>query len=210
MQTILHIVASPRGQLSRSTRIAAAFLAEATHRTPALHIDTLNVFDEPLPALTAVPVGGKYQLMAGQELNAAAEKSWAAIVAQITRFLAADAYLISTPMWNFGIPYALKHYLDVIVQPKYLFRYTEQGPVGLALNKRMLVVSARGGDYSAGSPYHAADFVEPYLRTVFGLAGITDVTFVNAQPLDAGGPHVAESKVVEAEAKARAIAVKWY
>ncbi len=209
MKSLLHIIASPRGAQSRSNRIAAAFLAETTRRRPALHIDTLNVFDEPLPALTAVRVGGKYQLMAGQELNAAAEKSWKAIVAQITRFLAADAYLISTPMWNFGVPYALKHYLDVIVQPKHLFRYTEQGPVGLALNKRMLVVSARGGDYSIDSPYHACDFVEPYLRTVFGFVGISDLTFVNAQPLDAGDPQVTESKLAEAETQARAIAVQW-
>ncbi|MCX7003005.1 MAG: NAD(P)H-dependent oxidoreductase [bacterium] len=142
-------------------------------------------------------------------MNATAEKSWEAIVAQITRFLAADAYLISTPMWNFGIPYALKHYLDVIVQPKYLFRYTAQGPVGLALNKRMLVVSARGGDYSADSPYHACDFVEPYLRTVFEFVGISDLTFINAQPLDAGGPQVAESKLIAAEAQARAVAAQW-
>ena len=117
------------------------------------------------------------------------------------RFLSADAYLISTPMWNFGIPYTLKHYIDVILQPKYLFRYTEKGPEGLVKNKKMIVITSRGGDYST-EQMKAYDFEEPYLRTAFGFTGITDITFINAQPMDMG-PELQEQKIREAQNKAR-------
>jgi FMN-dependent NADH-azoreductase len=70
------------------------------------------------------------------------------------------------------------------VQPGYLFRYDEEGrPQGLVKGKRMVCVSSRGGDYSGG-PLQAFDFVENYLRTIFGFVGITDITFFNVQPMD--------------------------
>jgi FMN-dependent NADH-azoreductase len=88
-------------------------------------------------------------------------------------------------MWNFGVPYALKYYIDAIVQPNYLFRYNEQGqPEGLVKGKKMVCVTSRGGDYSENSPFRPYDFLEPYLRAIFGWIGITDVEFINAQPMD--------------------------
>src|SRR5664279_4609709 len=99
-------------------------------------------------------------LLSGKELSGKSKEAWKKIEAEITRFMAADVYLVSTPMWNFSIPYMLKHYIDVIVQPKYLFRYTASGVEGLAKNKKMLVIASRGGDYSPGSPSHLADFQE--------------------------------------------------
>lgn len=72
-----------------------------------------------------------------------------------------------------------------MVQPRYLYRYNEQGqPIGMTLGKKMVVITSRGGDYSANSPFHAFDFQEPYLRAIFGFVGITDIQFVNAQPMD--------------------------
>lgn len=106
-------------------------------------------------------------------------------------------------MWNFSVPFVLKHYIDVIMQPKYLFRYTEAGPEGLVKGKKMVVVTSRGGDYGPDSPVRAYDHQEPYLRTIFGLAGITDITFVNAQPMDAMGPEVARERLEAAKEKAR-------
>jgi FMN-dependent NADH-azoreductase len=99
--------------------------------------------------------------------------------------LSADIYLISSPMWNFGISYALKYYIDSIIQPGYLYKYNDQGqPVGLIHGKKMICVTSRGGDYSEKSPFHAYDFQEPYLRAIFGFVGITDMHFINAQPMD--------------------------
>ena len=73
-------------------------------------------------------------------------------------------------------------------------------------NKKMAVITSRGGDYSQDSPVHNFDFQEPYLRTVFGFVGITDITFIIAQPMDALGPQVQVKKIEEAKSMARKIA----
>ena len=86
--------------------------------------------------------------------------------------------------WNFSVPYKLKHYIDVIMQPGILFKFTATGVEGLTKNKKMICITTRGSDYGANSPMHVFDHQESYLRSIFGFAGITDVSFINAQPLD--------------------------
>ncbi|MCM8760725.1 MAG: NAD(P)H-dependent oxidoreductase, partial [Candidatus Omnitrophica bacterium] len=151
-------------------------------------------------------VDGKYVLLSGKGLTGKLEKSWSEIAKTIERFISADGYLISTPMWNFSVPYPLKHYIDVILQPKYLFRYTENGAEGLVKGKKMVVITSRGGDYSQISPLRSYDFEEPYLRAVFGFIGITDINFINAQPMDALGPLVREDKIALAKEAAKIVA----
>ncbi|MCX5712941.1 MAG: NAD(P)H-dependent oxidoreductase [Candidatus Omnitrophica bacterium] len=201
---LLHIIATPRGGESRTLKISNAFLAEFKWKNPECIIDEINLPEENLPSLTVKRVDGKYALLSGNELSGESKKAWQDIIKHIDRFLSADAYLISTPMWNFGIPYMLKHYIDVIVQPKYLFRYTEKGVEGLVKGKRMIVISSRGGDYSI-EPMIKLDLQEPYLRAIFGLAGIIDITFVKAQPMDMD-PKMRDERIKEAQGTAKRIA----
>jgi FMN-dependent NADH-azoreductase len=203
MNKLLHIIATPRGADSRTLRVTAAFLDSFRKKYPACDIDELNLFEAKLPELTVKRLDGKYLLLGGKDLTPELEKAWKEIVACIERFLAADAYLISSPMWNFGIPYVLKHYIDVIVQPKHLFRYTEKGAEGLVKGRKMAVITSRGGDYSEGSPFRPYDFQEPYLRAVFGFVGVKDIAFVNAEPMDAAGPQVQAEKIKAAQGLAR-------
>jgi len=188
MNSILHINASPRGDASRSLTLARSFLQHLQQRYPAAVLNTLDIFTADLPDMTPARVGGKYRLLTGADLDAEQRASWDAIVAYIDQFRAADIVVLNTPMWNFSIPYRLKHYIDIIVQPRYLFKYTAQGAVGLAGKTRMVIISARGSDYPPGSQAAALDQQEPYLRTIFGFVGIADITVVKAQPLDALGP----------------------
>ena len=194
MKKLLHIIATPRGEESRTLQVSRAFLGAFRAKHPAWVIEELDLFKVALPPLTVERVDGKYALLSGKELSGRSKEAWEGIVGYIEKFLGADAYLLSAPMWNFGIPYVLKHYLDVIVQPKYLFRYTATGVEGLVKGRKMAVVTSRGGDYSV-APASAMDLQEPYLRTVFNLVGITDLTFVNAQPMDALGPQVRDQKI---------------
>ncbi|MBN1689025.1 MAG: NAD(P)H-dependent oxidoreductase [Candidatus Omnitrophica bacterium] len=203
MAKLLHVVASPRGKESRTLKIAQALLDEWQKKSPGLVIDELNLFKTKLPDLTPLQIEGKARLMTGEPLEGQIQSEWRAIEKHIERFLSADIILISSPMWNFHVPYVLKHYLDVIVQPRYLFRYTEKGLEGLVRGKKLIVISTRGGDYGPGSPAHALDFQEPYLRAVFGFVGITDITFVNAQPMDSGGPEKRAQVLSEAIEKAK-------
>lgn len=181
---LLHIVATPRGLASNTARVSSVFLEALREKHDDVTVETLDLFSADLPAVAGTNIESKYTLMTGQALDQAASRSWGQIESAIEKFLDADVYLLTTPMWNFGIPYALKYYIDAIVQPGYLFKYDESGaPVGLVLGRKMVCVTSRGGDYSSG-PLRAYDFVENYLRTIFGFVGITDMSFFNVQPMD--------------------------
>jgi FMN-dependent NADH-azoreductase len=182
---LLHIVATPRGHESNTIRIANALIEELYLKYEDLKVSVLDLFKTDLPAVAGVNIESKYKLMTGQSLEDHQKSSWEAIEANIERFLDADIYLITAPMWNFSVPYALKYYIDAIVQPGYLFRYNEHGyPEGLVHGKKMIVVTSRGADYSPNSPLNSLDFLEPYLRAIFNFVGITDIHFINAQPMD--------------------------
>ncbi len=202
MKKILHIIASPRGEDSKTLKVSRAFLDVFIKRYPGCIVEVIKLFTEKLQPLTVKIVSGKYVLLGGKDLSGELKDSWKNVESYISQFLSADGYLISTPMWNFSIPYKLKHYIDIIVQPKYLFRYTDKGVEGLAKNKKMLVVTSRGGDYSPGSPSAGYDFQMPYLRAIFGLCGITDITFINAQPMDTG-QEAADKALARAKEEAR-------
>ncbi|MDP2980759.1 MAG: NAD(P)H-dependent oxidoreductase [Candidatus Omnitrophota bacterium] len=195
MKKLLHIIATPRQEESRTLKVTEAFFEGLENNDPDCRVDTLNVAKEKLPPMTIKAVSGKYVLLGGKDLPEELKPAWEDIIKHIERFLSADGYLISSPMWNFSIPYYLKHYIDVILQPRYLFRYTEKGPEGLVKNKKMVVITSRGGDYGPDSPSHSYDFQEPYLNAVFGLAGITGITFINSQPMDALGPEIQKQRI---------------
>jgi len=182
---LLHIIATPRGHESNTIRVSNALLEELNLKYSDLSVKVLDLFKSDLPAVAGENIESKYKLMTGQQLDDHHKSSWEQIEANINIFLDTDIYLITVPMWNFGIPYALKYYIDAIVQPGYLFRYNEHGiPEGLVKGKKMICVTSRGGDYSPATPLHSLDFVEPYLRLIFNFVGITDIHFINAQPMD--------------------------
>lgn len=181
---LLHVIATPRGLASNTGRVSAALIEELHQRHRDLDVTTLDLFRADLPAVAGANIESKYALMTGQQLDDGARESWRDIERTIEQFLAADIYVLTVPMWNFGIPYALKYYIDAIVQPGYLFKYDETGrPVGLVHGKQMVCVTSRGGDYSQ-APMAALDHMVGYLSTIFGFVGITDLTFFNAQPMD--------------------------
>jgi FMN-dependent NADH-azoreductase len=205
MKKLLHIIASPRELESRTLQIADPFLEVFQQKNPDCVIDELHLEKEELPSLSMKRVDGKYLLMDGKDLYGEFKEKWMEILSHIERFLSADLYLISTPMWNFSIPYMLKHYIDIIVQPKYLFRYTDKGTVeGLAKNKKMAILCSRGGTYLS-QEMQGYDFQEPYLRAIFGFVGITDIHFVIAQPMDMG-KEIQQQKLQEAINAAKQLA----
>jgi FMN-dependent NADH-azoreductase len=182
---VLHIVATPRADASNTMKVADAFFAELVEAAPECTIETLDLFADDLPKVAGANIEAKYTLMTGTPLNPVLAQSWTQIEALIERFLTADVHVMSVPMWNFSIPYTLKYFIDAVVQPGYLFRYNATGiPEGMVHGKKMVVITARGADYSAQSPFHAYDFMEPYLRAIFGFVGIYDMEFVYAQPTD--------------------------
>ena len=181
---ILHVVATPRGPNSRTLPIAQAFLDRVCESRPDVEVDVLDLAEADLPAVGNDLAGAKYPLMMGRTIDPAEVPSWPRVEELVDQFRTADAYLLTSPMWNFGLPYRLKHWIDCIVQPGYTFAYVDGYPAPLVLGKRMVCITSRGADYSPTGPMGAYDFQEPYLRAIFGFVGVTDIEFVHAQPMD--------------------------
>ncbi|PHN02256.1 FMN-dependent NADH-azoreductase [Flavilitoribacter nigricans] len=205
---ILHLIASPRGEQSRTLAITREFIVALQARHQEVAVTELNLFEVELPPVHGDAVAAKYALISGQELNEKKRDSWRRIAELANDFMAFDAYVISAPMWNFTIPYVLKHYIDVIMQAGILFQFTERGPIGLAQHKRMVCICSRGSDYGPASPLNSLDYQATYLRAIFGFAGIQDISFINAQPLDLN-PDLTREKLELSKAEARHLATSW-
>jgi FMN-dependent NADH-azoreductase len=202
---LLHVIATPRGLASNTARVSSCLLEALHEADDTLQVTNLDLFRADLPSIAGKNIESKYRLMTGQDIDDDARDSWGQIEQTIDQFLAADVYLFTVPMWNLGIPYALKYYIDAIVQPGYLFRYTPDGQVeGLVKNKTMLLVISSGSDYTT-EPYASFNFVESYLRAIFGFVGLTDVHVFHANGMDMG-PEVRKAGQRSAIAQAREFA----
>jgi FMN-dependent NADH-azoreductase len=204
MARVLHIGASPRGDRSKSLQVARIFLDEYRKHAPDDAISEINVFTLELPTFDGPALEAKYNILHGQESRSAERQAWSAVEAVIADFKAADKYALSLPMWNFGVPYRLKHYFDVLVQPGYTFSFDpDEGYSGLVTGKPVVAIYARGGEYAEAAHL---DMQKPYLETILGFIGLTDVRSIVIEPTLAGGPEVATERLEQAAAKARELA----
>ena len=119
--------------------------------------------------------------------------------------MAADIVVVGAPMYNLGVPSQLKSWIDRISVAGKTFRYSEQGPVGLAGGKKVIIASSRGGIYSAGSPAAIFEHQESYLKAVFSFLGVSDITFIRAEGV-AMGPDARNGAVAAAKNQAVALA----
>jgi len=206
MNTILHIQASPRPE-SFSTRLAEAFLQALKAEHSGMEVDCLDVFNDEIPEFRAPQAAAKYAVMAGQVPQDKEQKAWKPVVAAIERFKAADAYIISCGMWNFGVPYRLKQYIDVIVQPGLTFAYShDTGYSGLVTGRPMILAMARGGEYGQASTPADGDFTTPYLKSIFEFIGFTDIRTLVVEPTLTNGPDAAQWAMTNAAEQAKAMA----
>jgi FMN-dependent NADH-azoreductase len=199
MPKLLYIEASPRKSRSRSIAVAQVFLSEIEKTHPSLEIDKLDLWATELPTFDSDTVDAKYAVLYGQEQTPEQAKAWTRVVSVIDRFKSADWYLFSIPMWNFGIPYVLKHWIDVIVQPGLTFSFSPtEGYKGLVLNKKAVTVYARGGAYGPGTGAEGYDLQTKTLGGILGFIGITDVTSITVEPTLAA-PADVEATVAKAK-----------
>ncbi len=164
---LLHIDSSALGGYSVSRQLSADIVAELRRATPDLTIRYHDLAAQPLPHWTPVADASDPAAVLGTEM--------------LEEFLAADVVVIGAPMYNFAISSQLKAWLDRILVAGKTFRYSANGPEGLAGGKRVIVASSRGGFYGKDTPAAAMDFQEPYLRAAFAFIGINDIEFVRAE-----------------------------
>jgi len=187
--------------------VADAFVETYKQKHPDDKIVTLNIFKEKLPAFDGLAVQAKYTILHGQKHSKEELQAWKKIEKIIEQFKSADKYVLAVPMWNFGIPYRLKQYIDILVQPGYTFSYSpETGYKGLVAGKPLLAVYARGGEYPPGSPGEALDLQTKYLQLILGFIGFTNVRSVIIEPTLQGSAEAIEAKVQQAAIVAKKIA----
>jgi FMN-dependent NADH-azoreductase len=180
---LLHISASPRGEQSESIAIATTFLESFRQEHPDVGIEHFDLWDGTLPAFGPDAAAAKMAVFAGQQPTGAAADAWQAAIETFRRFDAADRYLFSVPMWNAGVPYILKQFIDVISQPGLVFGFDpEHGYTGLLAGKRAAVIYTSAVYGPGRGPAFGADFQAPFFNDWLRWAGVDDISEIHFRP----------------------------
>jgi len=195
---ILHIDASILGANSASRQVSAAIVARLRHADPKAGVTYRDLAEAPLVHLSGAHVAAA---MGAQPESAQLQHELAESQTVLREFLDADTVVIGAPMYNFGVPSQLKAWIDRIAVRGQTFQYDENGPKGLAGDKRIIVAVSRGGMYGAGQPAAPFEHLESYLRAVFGFLGVTKLEIIVAEGLNVG-PEQREKAMHDALAAA--------
>lgn len=209
MERLLYIEASPRKDRSASLKVAGTFIDEYKKSHPQDKVDTIDLWTSDLPSFDGETINAKYAILHGEQHSEPQKNAWKAVEDVINNFKNADKYLFSLPMWNFGIPYRLKHFIDVLVQPGHTFSFSpEEGYKGLITGKPAVLIYARGGAYKTGTEAENMDFQKRYMELVLGFIGFTDIRSIVIEPTLMVSPDekVQLIKTASEEAKVLALA----
>ena len=175
---ILHVISSPRGAASFSIKLGNGLIEQLQAAYPSSTVTVRDLATQPFPQLEEAKLQSfltpaEHRTTAQQEAVRHSDEA-------IAELLAADTLVIGAPLYNFGIASTLKAWIDHLCRAGITFRYTGAGPEGLVKGKKVYVALSSGGVYSTG-PMMSYDFVAPYLQTVLGFLGMTDVTVVRVE-----------------------------
>lgn len=209
MTKLLYIEASPRKERSASIEVSKVFLDTYAATHPGDRIEKLDLWNLSLPEFNGYVLDAKYAVLRGESHTPEQARAWGDVVNMFEQFKSADKYVISLPMWNFSIPYKLKHYIDVISQPGLAFSYTpEEGYKGLVTGKPITLIYARGGEYQSGSGAEAYDLQRRYMELWLGFIGFVNIRSIIVEPMLYAPEVVASAKDI-AKDMATAIAERF-
>ncbi len=210
MTKLLYIEASPRKENSYSSRVSQSFLKAYSDANPDDEIEHLPLFDVELPTFTAQGANQKMEnimnrLGGGDGIDAVGE--WAGVMREIERLESADKVLLSSPMWNYSVPYRLKQWLDLVVQVGVTVLVNENFEyVGQLTGRKLQMIISSGSSYEDRYPLPSdgtkADFMQPYLEHIFRFLGYEDLQTLRVHPTGLPGPDL-EKMVAEREEQAR-------
>jgi FMN-dependent NADH-azoreductase len=206
MARLLHISASPRGQASESLRIAGTFVDVYRDANPHDEIDSWDLWDATLPEFGRAAAAAKMAVLAGGEPLRDEARAWDQVQAAVARFLAAERLLFSVPMWNAGIPYVLKQFIDVVSQPGTIFGidpHTGYQHLLAGSRKKAAVIYTSGVWGPDLGPEFGSNFQSTYFADWLRWTGIGDITVIRFHPTLSGDVDDAR---LTADADARAAA----
>jgi FMN-dependent NADH-azoreductase len=172
MKRILHLISSPRGKESYSVQLGQAIIDKIKQSYPDATVDELNLSEEHFDHLSDSHIQSFFT--PHDQLTDEHRKTSQNSDEAIERVMEADFIVIGAPLYNFGVPSSLKAWIDHVSRRGKTFRYDENGPEGLIKGKKVYIAMSSGGVYSEG-PMQSYDFLSPYLKTVLGFLGMTDV-----------------------------------
>lgn len=203
--TLLHIASSPRGVDSESLRIARVFTETYAEHHPGAELDHWDLWDGSLPDF-AEGAKAKMTVFGGGTPDGEQRRAWAQARAAFERFTAADRVLFSVPMWNGGIPYVLKQFIDVVSQPGWIFGVdVVEGYQHLLADRdiRVAVIYTSAVWGPALGPEFGRDFQSTYFDDWLRWTGLTDVSDIRFHPTLTGDR---EAEDAAALARARDLA----
>ncbi len=203
MSSILLVTSSPRGDESISTKIATDLVGKLTAHNPGSSVNHRDLGQNPIAHLDTVTTSAirkPAEARTAEEAAAAAESD--KLVAEL---LAADTVVLATGLINFNIYSTLKSWIDNIARAGVTFRYTPEGPIGLVTGKKVYIVLAAAGIYSEG-PAASLNHAVPYLKTILGFLGMTDVEVIYVEGT-AFGPEAAEKAIAAAQERTEQLAL---
>jgi len=183
MTRLLHIIASPRDEASHSNTLAKAYLETRRQVDPGVTVDTIHLWQANLPEFDGDKAAAKMTFFGVGSMDDTRQSAWDQIVDITDRFRHADEYVFAVPMWNGGVPYKLKQYIDLITQPGLLFGFDpERGYFGLLENKRATVFYTAGVFAPGVEAKYGEDFHSTYLNWWLKTIGVEDIDAVRLQP----------------------------
>ena len=188
MTKVLHIVCSPLDN-SQSRLVADTLLETFAGLHAGAQVDVLDLWDVHLPEIRDEVLNAKISISAKRELTAAQAAAWDAIQRETARLFEYDVFVISTPMWNWSVPYRLKHYIDVVTQPNLTFKWTpERGYEGLLKGRRAVVAYTSAFDYGDDSELRRFDHQKGYLEDWLYIVGVDDIRTIAFAPTHPDAP----------------------
>jgi FMN-dependent NADH-azoreductase len=178
MPTLLHIDSSPLGEASISRHLTNEFVQSWKQANPDGKVITRDLSTSNLAVIDAAWIGASYT---PEDARTPEQRALLTLSdALIDELLEADEYVIAAPMHNFSVPSVVKLWIDQICRAGKTFSYVDGTPAGKLIDKKATFVIPTGGNYAPGTAMASFNFVEPYLRTVFGFIGVTDTHFLTA------------------------------
>jgi FMN-dependent NADH-azoreductase len=184
MKQILHIISSPRVEVSASRKLGNAILEKIQEKYPDSAVKERDLTKNLVPLLEDVHINSFFTPAESRSPEQETINQYSEGL--ISELQEADIIIIESPMYNFSVPATLRAYFDYTSRAGYTFSYDENGPKGLLNNKKLYVAFSSGNIYSEG-PYQSYDSNVPYVKNVFGFYGVTDVSVFRAEGLSIPG-----------------------
>lgn len=203
MKKLLYMEASPLKARSHTVAVSQAFLAAYRRAHPEDEIEQLDLWERTLPPFDGDTIQAKFAVLRRNQFSPEQLARWEALRKVARHFNAADKYVFSVPMWNFGVPYVLKHYIDIVTLPGENWTWSREAGYGTLLSgKKALAIYASANLHDEVGP-GADDFQKPFMRRWLRFIGVEDVQEITLAPTLSDPDAVAELRANAIEAATR-------